>query len=44
MQALMAWLYLLLAGAFEIGFTSTLRFFDGFRNILPARRSWSACC
>lgn len=29
----MAWIYLLLAGACEIGFTTCLRYADGFRNI-----------
>jgi multidrug transporter EmrE-like cation transporter len=28
----MAWLFLLVAGAFEIGFTTCLRFADGFKN------------
>ena len=28
----MAWLYLVLGGLFEIGFTTSLRFVDGFRN------------
>ena len=28
----MAWLYLILGGLFEIGFTTSLRFVDGFRN------------
>ena len=28
----MAWLYLLVGGLFEIGFTTSLRFVDGFRN------------
>ncbi len=28
----MAWLYLLAGGLFEIGFTTALRFVDGFRN------------
>jgi len=28
----MAWLWLILGGLFEIGFTTTLRFVDGFRN------------
>jgi len=28
----MAWLYLIVGGMFEIGFTTALRFFDGFRN------------
>jgi len=29
----MAWLWLILGGCFEIGFTTCLRFVDGFRNI-----------
>ena len=29
----MAWFWLILGGAFEIGFTTSLRFVDGFRNI-----------
>ena len=29
----MAWLLLLAAGAFEVGFTTCLRYADGFRNI-----------
>lgn len=29
----MAWLLLILGGAFEIGFTTSLRFVDGFRNL-----------
>ena len=29
----MAWVYLLLGGLFEVGFTTCLRFVDGFRNI-----------
>ena len=28
----MAWLYLIVGGLFEIGFTTALRFVDGFRN------------
>jgi quaternary ammonium compound-resistance protein SugE len=28
----MAWFYLVLGGLFEIGFTTSLRFVDGFRN------------
>ena len=28
----MAWIYLLLGGLFEVGFTTALRFVDGFRN------------
>jgi quaternary ammonium compound-resistance protein SugE len=29
----MQWLYLIVGGLFEVGFTTTLRFVDGFRNI-----------
>ena len=29
----MAWFFLLLGGLFEIGFTTSLRFVDGFRNM-----------
>src|SRR3990170_4089268 len=29
----MAWLVLILGGLFEIGFTTSLRFVDGFRNL-----------
>jgi quaternary ammonium compound-resistance protein SugE len=29
----MAWLYLIVGGLFEIGFTTALRFVDGFRNV-----------
>ena len=29
----MAWAYLILGGLFEIGFTTSLRFVDGFRNL-----------
>ena len=29
----MAWLFLLLGGLFEVGFTTSLRFVDGFRNL-----------
>jgi quaternary ammonium compound-resistance protein SugE len=29
----MAWLLLILGGLFEIGFTTSLRFVEGFRNI-----------
>lgn len=28
----MAWAYLIVGGLFEIGFTTSLRFVDGFRN------------
>ena len=29
----MAWVYLIVGGLFEIGFTTALRFVDGFRNL-----------
>ena len=29
----MAWLWLVLGGGFEVGFTTCLRFVDGFRNL-----------
>jgi quaternary ammonium compound-resistance protein SugE len=29
----MAWFWLILGGAFEVGFTTSLRFVDGFRNV-----------
>jgi quaternary ammonium compound-resistance protein SugE len=29
----MAWFWLVLGGCFEIGFTTSLRFVDGFRNM-----------
>ena len=29
----MAWFYLILGGLFEVGFTTCLRFADGFRNV-----------
>ncbi|HET9511895.1 MAG TPA: multidrug efflux SMR transporter [Sphingomonas sp.] len=29
----MAWVWLLLGGVFEVGFTTCLRYADGFRNI-----------
>ena len=29
----MAWFFLLLGGLFEVGFTTSLRFVDGFRNL-----------
>ena len=29
----MAWFLLILGGLFEVGFTTTLRFVDGFRNL-----------
>ena len=30
---MIAWLYLIIGGLFEVGFTTSLRFVDGFRNI-----------
>ena len=33
----MAWFWLILGGVFEIGFTTSLRFVDGFRNL-----AWTA--
>jgi quaternary ammonium compound-resistance protein SugE len=29
----MPWVYLIVGGLFEVGFTTTLRFVDGFRNL-----------
>jgi quaternary ammonium compound-resistance protein SugE len=29
----MAWFWLFVGGAFEVGFTTSLRFVDGFRNL-----------
>ena len=29
----MAWVWLILGGVFEVGFTTALRFVDGFRNM-----------
>ena len=29
----MPWIYLIVGGLFEIGFTTALRFVDGFRNV-----------
>lgn len=29
----MAWLWLFIGGVFEVGFTTSLRFVDGFRNV-----------
>ena len=29
----MAWFWLVLGGVFEVGFTTSLRFVDGFRNV-----------
>lgn len=33
----MAWAWLILGGLFEVGFTTSLRFVDGFRNV-----TWTA--
>ena len=33
MSAGLAWLILIIGGCFEVGFTTCLRFVDGFRNI-----------
>lgn len=30
---MMAWLWLIIGGLFEVGFTTSLRFVDGFRNV-----------
>ena len=30
----MAWVYLILGGLFEVGFTTSMRFVDGFKNLL----------
>lgn len=30
---MIAWLWLILGGLFEVGFTTALRFVDGFRNL-----------
>ncbi len=38
----MAWLYLMLASLFEVGFTTTLRLSDSFRN-LPATAGFLVC-
>lgn len=38
----MGWMYLLLASVFEVGFTTTLRFTDHFRNI-PAVGGFLIC-
>jgi quaternary ammonium compound-resistance protein SugE len=29
----MAWIWLIVGGLFEVGFTTSLRFVDGFRNV-----------
>src|SRR5436190_22681563 len=33
MRADMAWFWLIVGGMFEVGFTTSLRFVDGFRNL-----------
>ena len=33
----MAWFYLIVGGLFEIGFTTSLRYVDGFKNQLTAQ-------
>lgn len=38
----MGWLFLLLGGAFEVGFTTTLRFVNGFKS-LPATAAFLVC-
>lgn len=38
----MAWLYLALGGLFEVGFTTCLRYIDGFKN-LPWTLAFVAC-
>jgi len=38
----MPWLWLIVGGSFEIGFTTSLRFVDGFRN-LPWTLAFLAC-
>ncbi len=38
----MAWFYLLLGSLFEVGFTTTLRYIDEFKN-LPATVGFLAC-
>lgn len=32
-QGRMAWFWLIVGGVFEVGFTTSLRFVDGFRNL-----------
>lgn len=38
----MAWFYLLLGGAFEIAFTTCMRYTDGFKN-LPWTGAFAVC-
>jgi len=39
---MMAWLYLIAGGLFEVGFTTTLRFANGFKNV-PATVLFLLC-
>jgi quaternary ammonium compound-resistance protein SugE len=32
----MGWYYLMLAGVFEVGFTTAMRYTDGFTKVLPS--------
>ena len=38
----MAWIVLLIGGIFEVGFTTAMRYVDGFRN-LPWTLAFGAC-
>lgn len=38
----MSWIFLIVGGAFEVGFTTCLRFVDGFRNV-PWTLGFLAC-
>lgn len=38
----MAWIVLLIGGLFEVGFTTAMRYVDGFRN-LPWTLTFGAC-
>ena len=38
----MAWIYLIIGGIFEVGFTTCLRFVEGFRNI-PSTLGFLGC-
>jgi multidrug transporter EmrE-like cation transporter len=38
----MAWIYLLLGGAFEVGFTTCMRYIDSFKN-LPWTGAFAIC-
>ena len=42
MKPALAWTLLLIGGLFEVGFTTSLRFVDGFRN-LPWTLAFLAC-